>query len=253
MRKLWLLIFPVMFYFGPAGEATNPPAAENEKASKLDPDPHLMGWWTFDDVSGKTVKDSSKHGRDGALQGGLSLKDNSVPGRVGRALQFDGKDNLVEITGYKGVSGTKSRTITAWIKTKTSRGEILSWGSEDFGKMWTLCFIRGRLGVTPRGGYYYMNAEVHDDSWHHVAVVVEDAERPNLHDHVKLYKDGEIAEVHDIGLLDLWPVDTGSDLDVRIGRRFQGCIDDLRIYNRAFTEDDIEALYKSYRKDTKTK
>jgi hypothetical protein len=122
-------------------------------------------------------------------------------------------------------------------------GEIVSWGTNDFGRMWTFGFVRGRIGVTPHGGYLYMNAETHDDQWHHVAVVVRRAEAPNLYDDVTLFLDGEVAGIHDIGLLDLWPIDTGDELDVRIGRNFKGLIDDLRIYSRTLSEDEIHALF----------
>ena len=105
-------------------------------------------------------------------------------------------------------------------------------------------FIRGRIGVTPNGGYYYMKAATNDDAWHHVAVVIQPASPPNLHDHVKLFRDGELAEIDDIGLLDLWPIETGDKLDVSIGRRCKGLIDELRIYDRALSEDEIKALFK---------
>jgi len=82
-----------------------------------------------------------------------------------------------------------------------------------------------------------------DGDWHHMVVVVKEAELPNLHDDVVLYRDGTIAEVHDIGLLDLWPIDTGSDLDVRIGRGFEG-IDDVRIYDRVLSDEEVMALFK---------
>jgi hypothetical protein len=59
-----------------------------------------------------------------------------------------------------------------------------------------------------------------------------------------LYKDGVIAEIHDIGLLDLWPIDTGSDLDVTIGDEFKGLIDDVRIYNRVLSDEEVMALFK---------
>jgi hypothetical protein len=110
--------------------------------------------------------------------------------------------------------------------------------------MWTFGHIRGRVGVTPKGGYFYMKAGTHDDAWHHVAVTVEAGSPPNLHDHVKLFRDGEVAEIDDIGLLDLWPIETGDSLDVSIGRRFKGSIDDLRLYGRALSEDEIKALFK---------
>jgi hypothetical protein len=88
-----------------------------------------------------------------------------------------------------------------------------------------------------------MNKEVNDDEWHHVAAVVQEAELPNLYDDVTLYLDGEVAEIHDIGLLDLWPLETGNDLNVRIGQGFKGLLDDLRIYNRALSDEEIQVLF----------
>lgn len=221
-------------------------AQAKDKPITLDTDSNLAGWWKFDETSGKTAADSSKNNRKGTLKEGISFEKNSASGRVGKALNFDGVDDYVQITKYKGVTGTRPRTLAAWIRTTTPAGEIISWGLDDYGKMWTFGFIRDRerIGVTPNGGYLYMNNAVHDDKWHHVAAVVEEAELPNLYDNVKLYKDGVLAEIHDIGLLDLWPIDTGSDLDVRIGRQFKGLIDDVRIYNRALSEDEVNALFK---------
>jgi hypothetical protein len=208
-------------------------------------EPHLAGWWTFDEASGTLAADSSGHGRDGHLLGDMTFDEDSAPGRIGKALSFDGQQDRVRIAGYKGVTGTGPRTIAAWIKTETPRGEIASWGKDDFGQMWTFRFIRRHLGVTPSGGYYYMADDVHDDSWHHVAVVVGEAELPNLHDDVTLYLDGKIAEVHRIGLLDLWPIETGADREVTIGAGFAGLIDDLRIYSRGLSEDEIQTLHRS--------
>ncbi len=221
-------------------------AQGKDKPITLDTDPNLAGWWKLDEASGKTAADSSKNNRKGTLKEGMSFEKDSVSGRVGKALKFDGGDGYIQITKYKGVTGTRPRTVAAWIKTTESNGEIMSWGLDDYGQMFIFGFVRnrGRIGVTPNGGYLYINDETDDDKWHHVAAIVEEAELPNLHDDVKLYKDGEPAEIHDIGLLDLWPIDTGSDVDVRIGRHFKGLIDDVRIYDRALSEDEINALFK---------
>jgi len=216
-------------------------AAEGKKKT-LDADPNLVGWWKFDETTGRSAADSSPHNRKGDLTGSLSFDRNSAKGKIGKALKLSGI-NYVQITNYKGVTGTKPRTITAWIKTEEDRGEIIAWGADDFGKMWFYRHIRGRVGVTPSGGYLYINEKTDDDKWHHVAVVVHEAELPNLHDDVKLYKDGEPAEIHDIGLLDLWPVDTGKDIDVRIGKQFIGLLDDVRIYDRPLSEDEVKAIY----------
>ena len=214
------------------------------KPVTLDTDPNLVGWWKFDETAGSAAADSSGHKRDGTLNGGLTFDKDSAPGKAGRAVRFDAKDAVIEVKDYKGIGGTQPRTVAAWIKTASAQGEIVSWGKRDFGQLFTLGYIRGRVGVTPHGGYLYMNAETHDDKWHHVAVVVQQAELPNLHDDVKLYLDGAPAEIHDIGLLDLWPIQTGQELPVRVGRGFKGLVDDLRIYDRVLPEEEINALYR---------
>lgn len=214
------------------------------KPATLDTDPNLVGWWRFDETAGNTAVDSSGHQRDGTLKGDLSFEKSSAPGKSGKAIRFDTKGAAIEVKDYRGIAGTRPRTVAAWIKTTVSQGEIVSWGKKDFGQMFTFGYIRGRVGVTPSGGYLYMNAETHDDKWHHVAVVVQKAELPNLHDDVKLYLDGVPAEIHDIGLLDLWPIQTGQDLPVRIGQGFKGLMDDLRIYDRVLSDEEINALFQ---------
>ena len=239
MNKRWACsLLVVLLFLTSADSETN-----KDKPKSLDTDPNLVGWWTFNETTGKTAVDSSPHHRKGTLMGDLSFDENSADGRIGRALKLNGKDQ-VQITNYKGVTGTKPRTIAAWIKTGKTQGEIISWGTDDFGKMCIFGFIRGRIGITPSGGYLYMNDPIHDDKWHHVAVVVKEVELPNLHDDVTLFKDGEIAEIHDIGLLDLWPIDTGEEIDVRIGRRFAGLLDDVRIYDRALSDEEVKAIFQ---------
>ncbi len=237
-HKEWVLALFVMVLPGALA------VASHGQPVTLDTDPNLVGWWKFDETAGNTAVDSSGHKRDGTLKGDLTFDKGSAPGKVGRALRLDAKDAMIEIKDYKGIGGTRPRTVAAWIKTTASKGEIVSWGKEDFGQMFTVGYIRGRTGITPRGGYLYMNAETHNDQWHHIAVVVQKAELPNLHDNVKLYLDGAPAEIHDIGLLDLWPIQTGQELNVRIGRGFKGLLDDVRLYDRALSEEEVNALFK---------
>ena len=220
-------------------ESVQPEKVEPPEPVNLDTDPALMGWWKFEETAGTRAEDSSSYGRKGELKGEFTFDKDSVTGKVGNALRFDGKNGLVQITGYKGVTGTKPRTLAAWIKSKRAVGVIADWGVEEPGAMWIVRFYRARPGATPMGGYLYMNDQINDDQWHHVAVVVAQADLPNLHDHVTLYLDGQEAEIHDIGLLDMWPIETGAEIDVRIGRGFQGAIDEVRIYERALSAEEI--------------
>jgi len=234
--SLFLVLVQCLFW-------TNLSQAGN-KPRTLDNDPNLAGWWKFDETSGKIASDSSRHNRKGTLMKGMSFDKDSTTGQISKALKFGRGDGYVQITKYKGVTGTRPRTVAAWFRTTETRGDIISWGEDDFGKMFIFGHIRGRIGIRPNGGYLYINDKTNDNKWYHVAAVVEDVELPNLHDDVKLYKNGEPAEIHDIGLLDLWPIDTGNKLDVTIGDGFEGLIDDVRIYDRSLSEDEIKMLFK---------
>ena len=211
--------------------------------ASLDTDPHLVAWWKFDEEAGKTAADSSGKHHDATLDVAMSFENHSAAGKIGKALRFEGGGGI-KAAGWKGVTGTQPRSVSAWIKTKNSSGELVAWGLKDAGKMFIMGFIRARVGVTPKGGYLYMNPATDDDQWHHVVVVVREASPPNLHDDVKLYKDGKLAEIGDIGLLDLWPIDTGDKEDVIIGQRYKGLMDDLRIYDRALSDQEVAALFK---------
>ena len=101
-------------------------AADSVGAVSLDDDPHLVGWWKFDEATGKTTTDSSRQSHPGTLEGVLSFDTNSVPGRLGKALKFVGNGDGVRITSYKGITGTQARSVAVWIKTAASSGDLVS-------------------------------------------------------------------------------------------------------------------------------
>jgi hypothetical protein len=129
-------------------------AADSAGTASLDDDPHLVGWWKFDETTDKTASDSSKRAHPATLEGALSFEANSVPGRVGKALQFPGSGDGVRIAGYKGITGTQARSIAVWIKTAASSGDLVSWGTDEHGQMWTFGHVRGRVGVTPKAATF---------------------------------------------------------------------------------------------------
>lgn len=217
--------------------------AAEKKPVALDEDGHLVGWWKFEETKGVTAADSSKAKHKGTLSEGLTFEAASVDGKVGKGIKLSA-DQYVEIKGYKGVTGTNPRSVCAWFKTTKNQGDIAIWGARDSGKQFRLGHIRGRLGMTPFGGYYYMKEYTNDDKWHHIVLVVTESELPNLYDNVQIFVDGKVAEVDDIGLLGLLPIETAEDADVRLGSGFEGLLDDVRIYSRALVLDEAKIIYE---------
>ena len=77
----------------------------------LDKAEHLVGEWKFEEESGNTVKDSSGRGNHGTLKGNPAR----VEGKVGKAISFDGEDDLVEVPHSESLIAGGEITIEAWV------------------------------------------------------------------------------------------------------------------------------------------
>ena len=207
-------------------------------------DESLLLYLKFDELSGNIAADGSIYERAGQLVNGPTWDT----GYSGGALNFDGTDDYIEIPGYKGVSGKSSRTCTAWIKTAVAPGEILTWGNTDLGRKWIIRVNEtGTLRAEVQGGYLYGTTPLTDDTWHHIGVVLDSDGTPDISE-VLLYVDGQPETI--VSVLDE-PIDTAADQDVAIGvftevgvRFFNGLIDDVRIYDVALSEQEIQILSK---------
>ena len=165
---------------------------------------------------------------------------------MNNVLEFDGVDDHVVITGYKGVTGTQNRTVSAWIKPSSVSGEIITWGNNSTpGNQWIVRVNEtGALRAEVAGGYIYGTTLLTDGSWHHIAVVLDSDGTPDISE-VLLYVDGSPET---IAAVNVEPINTASDLNVTIGvylvgsRFFQGQIDEVRIYDRALTSEELAVL-----------
>ncbi len=80
--------------------------------AKIDPK-SAAGVWLFDEESGKVAKDSSDNGYDGKFMGKGNPK--WVDGKFGKALDFNGSTDYVEVDSEPGLNITGDITVVAWI------------------------------------------------------------------------------------------------------------------------------------------
>lgn len=200
----------------------------------------LKGYWRFNG----SAFDSSGYARGGSLVDNAGFVTDSERGQV---LSLDGDGDYVQITGYKGVTGLTTRTVSAWIDTEMAgAGDIVSWGEAATGKTWLLYINSvGGLRIALKGGYIQTTSlDLRDGTWHHVAAVLPMG-YINVAD-VELYVDGvKMTNTASSSRT----IDTSSMSDVKIGilddgqnRFFDGLIDDVHIYNRALDGGEIAAL-----------
>ena len=200
-------------------------------------------YFKFDETSGDTAQDDSIYSRPGLLFNNPVWASEGVSGG---ALNFDGIDDYVLVSGYKGVAGTASRTCAAWIKTNTVSGQVLTWGDYAAGQKWVIRVNEnGTLRAEVQSGYIYGTKSLTDNQWHHIAVVLANDGSPNISE-ARLYVDGQLETTG--GVL-AYPINTGVIQDVQLGvftlvapTYFNGLIDDVRIYSRALTDAEITAL-----------
>ena len=225
----------------------------------------LVAHWKIDEGTGATVADSTANGHTGtvsALGATWTTTDlPPVPGGTTAAMDMDGTSGQIDIVGYKGVTGTQDRSVTAWIRTRQTTAAqnkgIVSWGANVGTNKWTFRIqdgngTPGAIRIEVNGGYFIGNTVVTDGEWHHVAVTWANDGTPDVED-ARLYVDGVLDA--EFGSLTVPPsaslsqaVNTASSADVRIGDNFQGThnwdgwIDDVRIYDEAIDATTVAAL-----------
>jgi hypothetical protein len=169
-----------------------------------------------------------------------------IAGKTGNALSFDGLDDYVEIMGYKGITGTQSRTCCAWIKTiTTQQSVILSWGADQNGQKWTFRVeSNGTLGVGVWGGYITTTAKVNDGLWHHVAAVLNDDGSPSVNE-ILLYIDGVLqsttaSSTQTVGTIASQDVILGAFKNAGVtAAYFNGVLDEVCLYDRALGSNEL--------------
>jgi hypothetical protein len=203
----------------------------------------MVGWWKFDEISGRTVSDSSGNRCAGTVVGIPKWEQSG--GKIGGALVFDG--DRVEIGSERLFDITDAITVAAWIKVNA------------FDKWWQALVTKGdsswrlyREGDSNNLGFHcdgvrsaqepwatvrgQMN--VNDGKWHHVAGVYDGWR-------IALFVDGQLdASCEASGQIQIndYPVVIGDNAEER-GRQWNGLIDDVRIYSYALSPDEIGALY----------
>ncbi|UCE50700.1 MAG: LamG domain-containing protein, partial [Phycisphaerales bacterium] len=197
-------------------------------------DPNLVGWWKFDEGAGTVAVDSSGHDNHGELRGDPTW----VEGTDGGALEFDGTGDYVDCGNTPSISPTTALSVMAWIKvnpwTKTWE-TILAKGDNSYRLSRSGSGNATHFGCGGTSGNYFDGSTiVTDNQWHHVCGVY----------------DGATQTIYIDGLLDTAIPSTGSvtastyslfigENSQATGRHITGLIDDVRLYNKPLTVEEI--------------
>lgn len=188
------------------------------------------------------VVDSTPYSNHGTNSGATPTTDRH--GKVGGAMSFDGVSNRISISYPNPVNQT---SVVAWFKRSGSPAggyHIITGGSNiEISIPDSSGQIRAGVTTNTQGRQVFNSGSgLTDGNWHQVAMTYDGV-------NLKSFIDGQITATNPVsGNLVGIAGEVGRFLsDAYVAN---GSIDDVRIYNRALSEEEISLLYGSYEPKT---
>jgi hypothetical protein len=201
--------------------------------------------WSFDEIEeGGTVEDLTGDGHTATIEGAELAR-----GKYGDALQFDGEDDVVKVPNSPEFDLTEAFTLEAWVRPESKWDKWAPILAKEMGGgdaadeiAWWI-YEGGNDANVPSGGTEPTPGDrdvavaedpLPVDVWSHVALTYDGAQ-------VRLYVDGELEDCSPVPAGA--PPITSGDLEIggatESGDYFKGRIDEVRIYNRALSVNEV--------------
>ncbi|MCF6225853.1 MAG: hypothetical protein L3J22_06055 [Xanthomonadales bacterium] len=215
----------------------------------------LILHWDFDAVTDNTVSDISGNGNDGTFSDDDSNDPELNPGILGQAITFD-DTNKEKIRVVVDNFPSQELSFAVWVRSTDNNGgsTIISYRSPDrSSSLFKVLGVNG-LGVLINSQFIRPNFGTEDEpvyiefgggQWHHL--VVSWSRRNGV---ITIYKDG-IEEYQGIDISRTTAIPTAGVITVGVDAQrwstawngaYGGDMDDLRIYNRLLSQDEITWL-----------
>lgn len=212
----------------------------------------LIAYWSFDEQTGDILHDFSNNNNHGVING-PTWKDNGISNG---ALLFNGINDFISLNDF--TSSLNQGTVTAWIKCENQEGEkgvVFGKGVKHSNKPYIalgvdggrIFFDRDIMGMTTLYQAYSADEQINDGDWHFLVWMSTGNEN-------KFFIDGnEVTMNWKKGSSEgIWFNDQNTETSSFgvVDRKdnwcyFNGSIDEIRIYNRALSINEISTLYNT--------
>ena len=233
MAKKLLICFTLLFLIGGYAEIT----------SAID-DASLVALWTFDEGSGKTLKDVTGNGHDGKFVG----EPKWVEGKYDGALEFDGVSSYVEVADSDKLDITENLTWASWFKPSLTinSGNASAYRLMSKNNAYFFLFNYEQIGnlgflIKAGGANQFVHSETNEwtkGEWYHVVGTYDGKV-------LRIYINGELeGEKDHKGSIDASPLTMWIGAD-DLPHYFPGAIDETGVYNRTLDEAEVRNLMNS--------
>jgi len=220
----------------------------NDHYSFIDFDGSLVGWWRFDDRnSSNDPTDISSNSNNGSKGGNAAF---TTAGKFGGAFEFDGDDDIVEISDSNNVINfSRNYTISLWVNSNIDHSGSLVSKSATFGCCRTeLSMVTGSFQNRVR--FATVNVESNGETLD----TAQGTFFNNVSNHIVAIRNGSTKQIYINGVQKGASTHEGEGFErptlifgqlVSDTRNFNGTIDEVMIFNRSLSADEVEALYNA--------
>jgi len=218
----------------------------------------LVGLWSFNgsDIDGNEAYDRSGNGNKGTITGNTTR----TIGKVGQALDFDGSGDYVDIADSDITDITGAISVSAWIKARAissgsgNREILLKYqDSSAMYSQYRLKLNNKNVVFTISDGSSFGTVTTSNDpiaigNWYHVVGVWDGTTNSGG---MKIYINGALNTSAQSTISSIWDPGDGVNYRMFIGgdwlggqqEYFDGVIDEVRLYSRALTAQEVLRLY----------
>ena len=232
-----------------ADDKTNSSASQAQGTGRLDSG--LTGYWPLDENTSTSAADASTNGTAGTLTNGPTW----TTGQIGSAVTFDGTNDYISVgTGTVGIpAGSKGLTLSSFVKVTTFQSYTVM-----IGKSHTSTYGGWQLNTNADTGNRFGGGVNVSGAW--TAITSANTYSTGVWYHVAMTYDGVAMRLYVNGALDNTVAAAGSiqyatneAAEVNIGRNpasdvpsryLTGSLDEVRVYNRTLSADEIAQLYR---------
>lgn len=217
----------------------------------------LKAYYPFDENTGTSARDSSSNTHDGILQTGAVWS----PGKIGAGVIT--ASNPVIVSDNTSLVSGETMTAELWVKqggASANRAILTHWdytGGNSTSAGWSLgtgvdsSRLRVFVGAntTDPGNNYIdtVSATFTADVWQHIVLVFDGSQ--TIAERVAIYINGQKSTMEPpVGTITSSLLDSSGALQIGdfvglTGRKFNGTIDHVKLFNRVFTASEIKAEY----------
>lgn len=197
------------------------------------------------------ANDQSGNGLNGTVNGATLTTDRF--GNANSAYNFNGINNFISCLPLP-ISGSSPRSITFWYKqtgTITTGNTAFSWGAATQGNRFD-CGVSSGVSVGAAFSAKFFSYNATPTNWNMYTIVLPSMTNPSVND-ILVYQNGVLLTnvLTNSSINVLTPINTTANEPLLFGKNnnytdqahLLGSLDDIGIWNRALTQQEIMQLY----------